>query len=89
MKSKLFNYLPLFALYIIHFQLLLSNKIREELRLELGLINVFLSPILMIINTVLLVLLLRSSRYSNKGKFVYLLLNLPIYALFIDGLFAL
>ena len=66
-------------MYLIQFQFILSPKIRQELRIELGFINIYILPILIILNIYFLVVINNSNSYSLKNKRLYSILSVIFY----------
>jgi len=82
-KKYILLYAPLIALYLIQMQVLIPEKIRQELRTELGYLNIFLFPILTIINVVCLVYIIKSNRFTIKNKLFYSLFSLILYIIIV------
>ena len=76
-------FFSVFFLYLIQFQLVLSEQIRQELRKELGFINIYLFPILVIINIVYFIKVLLSNTINKKIKYCYIVLTVIFYTIFL------
>ena len=74
----------LVILYLLHAQAFLTDKVREELRTELGLMNLFLVPFCVIINLYFVVVIfskLKKNKFMEKGDMFYIILSLLLYVL--------
>jgi len=75
-------YLPfiiLILMYIIQFQTFLSEKIRQELREVLSYINLFLFPILVLLNIFYWIKITKSTKYTKRMKILYSFLSILLY----------
>jgi len=83
-NRKLFRTSVLVTLYLLHAQAFLTGKIREELRTELGLINLFFVPFCVIINLYFIIVILsklKKNKYMEKSEMFYIILSLLLYGL--------
>ncbi len=70
-------------LYLINMQILLSEKIRQELRHILGYINIFLFPVLLIINVYFFIQMIQRLKYEQNTpifNYVYITFSCLLYA---------
>ena len=83
-NKKIFQRGVLVILYLLHVQAFLTDKIREELRLELGLMNIFLVPLCIIINLYfvgVIFFMLQKNKSMEKIDMYYIILSLLLYGL--------
>lgn len=83
-NRKLFRISVLVILYILHVQVFLTGKIKEELRTELGLINLFFVPFCVIINLYFVIVILsklKKNKYIEKNDMFYIILSLLLYGI--------
>lgn len=83
-NRKLFRTIVLVILYLLHAQAFLTDKIREELRTELGLMNLFLVPLCVIINLYFVIVILsklKKNKSMEKSDMFYITLSLLLYGL--------
>ena len=82
-NRKLLRTSVLVILYLLHAQAFLTGKIREELRTELGLMNLILVPLCVIINLYFIVVMLSKlkNKSMEKSDMFYIILSLLLYGL--------
>jgi hypothetical protein len=82
-NRKLLRTSVLVILYLLHAQAFLTGKIREELRTELGLMNLILVPLCVIINLYFVIVMLSKlkNKSMEKSDMFYIILSLLLYGL--------
>lgn len=73
-------YAPLILLYLIGLQTFMTYQIRQELRHELGFINVFIFPITLLLSIVCWIYVFKSKKISRYKKRLYSILSSISYA---------
>lgn len=76
---NIYKYIVLILMWVIQLQVYLPQQIRQELRKELGLINVLVFPVLILINVFTIVNIFKRDDYREQKNKIYIMLSLCLY----------